>query len=63
MVVHLYYALDSSQRVQFRSKPYPFTCWMGQRLTFMRFASSRRFTHLDRSSRTYSRCCSGRLGR
>ena len=63
MVVHLYYALDSSQRLQFPSKPCQSTSWKVQRLTFRRFASSRWLTPLDRSSRMYSRCCSVRLGR
>ena len=35
---------------------YPSTCWMVQRLTSRRLASSRWLTPLDRSSRMYSRC-------
>ena len=63
MVARLYYARDSSQRLQFPSNRYPSTCWMVQRLTSRRLASSRWLTPLERSSLMYSRCCSVRLGR
>ena len=62
-ISHLYYARDSSQRLQFPSSLYPSTCLMVQRLTSRRLASSRWLTPLDPSSRMYSRCCSVRLGR
>ena len=39
------------------------TCWMVQRLTSRRLASSRWLTPLDRSARMYSRCRLVRLGR
>ena len=39
------------------------TCWMVQRLTSRRLASSRWLTPFDRSARMYSRCHSFRLGR
>ena len=61
MVAHLYYARNSSEDCN-SPNPYPSTCWMVQRLTSRRLASSRWLTPLDRSSRMYSRCCSVRTG-
>ena len=60
---HLYYGRDSSQRMRLPSILYPSTCWMVQRLTSRRLASSRWLTPLDRSSRMYCRCCPVRTGR
>ena len=59
MVACLYYERDSSEDCNSHD-PYPSTCWMVQRLTSRRLASSRWLTPLDRSSLTYSRCCSVR---
>ena len=56
MVSHLFYARESSEGCNSHN-PYPSTCWMVQRLTSRRLASSRWLTPLDRSSLTYSRCC------
>ena len=42
--------------------PYPSTCWMVQRLTSRRLASSRWLTPFDLSSLMYSLCSSVRLG-
>ena len=53
----------SAQRLQFPPNTYLSTCWMVQRLTSSRLASSRWLTPLDRSTRMYSRCCSVKLGR
>ena len=53
----------SVPRLRFSVSPYPSTCWMVQRLTSRRLASSRWLTPFDRSSRMYSRCCSVRTGR
>ena len=53
----------SVPRLQFSLTPYPSTCWMVQRLTSRRLASSRWLTPLDRSSLMYSRYCSVRSGR
>ena len=49
--------------MQFPPNPYLSACWMVQRLTSKRLASSRWLTPSDRSTRMYSRCCSVRLGR
>ena len=62
MLVRLYNALDSSEGCNFHSIPYPSACWMVQRLTSRRLASSRWLTPLDRSARMYSRCCPVRIG-
>ena len=53
----------SLPRLQFPVSPYPSTCWMVQRLTSRRLASSRWLTPLDRSSLMCSRCCSVSIGR
>ena len=42
--------------------PYLSACWIVQRLTSRRLASSRWLTPFDRSTRMYSLCCSVRLG-
>ena len=44
------------------SKPYPSSCWIVQRLTSRRLASSLWLTPFDRSTRMYSRCYSVRVG-
>ena len=51
-----------AQRLQVPPNRYPSTCWMVQRLTSRRLASSRWLTPFDRSTWMYSRCCSLRLG-
>ena len=53
----------SVQMLRFSVSPYPSTCWMVQRLTSRRLASSRWLTPFDRSALMYSRCCSLRSGR
>ena len=53
----------SVQKLQFPSNPYLFACWMVQRLTSRRLASSRWLTPFDHSTRMYLRCRSVRLGR
>ena len=60
---HLYYTRDSSGGCIFHPSLYPSTCWMVQRLTSSRLASSLWRTPFDRSVLMYSRCCSVRLGR
>ena len=62
MMAHPYYARNSSEDCNSHD-PYPSTCWLVQRLTSRRLASSRWLTPLDRSSRMYSRCCPVRTGR
>ena len=48
MMAHPYYARNSSEDCNSHD-PYPSTCWMVQRLTSRRLASSRWLTPLDRS--------------
>ena len=51
------------QKLQFPHRPYSSNCWMVQRLTCRRMASSHLLTPCDRSPRMCSLCCSVRVGR
>ena len=60
MVAHLYYAQDSSQRLQFSTHPLPIHLLDGPAADLQALGISGWLTPLDRSSRMYSRCCSTR---
>ena len=51
------------QKLQFPHRPYSSNCWMVQRLTCRRMASSNLLTPCDRSPRMCSLYCSVRVGR